>query len=119
MKKVTCCVKLHLNIFGCGTNTANGWMMTLKDLITKQERDAFKKLKTGREHKFETDFWARRDPSPNSPTNEFKDFNEANYKYVKETLKQPVDSDVGMTYLLLGNPTKEKKKVIKLLKIGS
>src|SRR5262245_30375523 len=75
----------------------------VKELITKQERDAFKKLKTDAEKdKFIADFWAKRDPSPNSPTNEFKDFYEANYKYVKETLKQPVDSDVGMTYLLLG-----------------
>jgi GWxTD domain-containing protein len=83
----------------------------VKELITKQERDAFKKLKTDAEKdKFETDFWARRDPSPNSPTNEFKDFYESNYKYVKETLKQPVDSDVGMTYLLLGNPTKVEEE---------
>lgn len=83
----------------------------VKILITKPEKDAFKKLKTNEEkEKFIADFWAKRDPSPNSPTNEFKDFYEANLKYVKETLKLPLDSEVGETYLLLGNPTEMKEE---------
>jgi GWxTD domain-containing protein len=83
----------------------------VKVLITKQEKDAFKKLKTDQEkQQFITDFWAKRDPSPNSPTNEFKDFYEANLKFVKENLKMPVDSDVGEVYLLLGNPTQVKEE---------
>lgn len=83
----------------------------VKILITKPEKDAFKKLKTNEEkEKFIAEFWAKRDPSPNSPTNEFKDFYEANLKYVKETLKLPLDSNVGETYLLLGNPTEMKEE---------
>ncbi len=82
----------------------------VKVLITKQEKDAFKKLKTDEQkNQFITEFWARRDPSPNSPTNEFKDFYDANLKYVRDTLKMPVDSDVGETYLLLGSPNDVKE----------
>ena len=83
----------------------------VKVLITKPEKDAFKKLKTDAEkEKFIADFWAKRDPSPNSPTNEFKDFYESNLKYVKDTLKIPLDSNVAETYLLLGSPSESKEE---------
>lgn len=83
----------------------------VKYLITKPEKDAFKQLKTDAEkEKFQEEFWAKRNPTPNGPTNEFKVFYEANLKNVKDTLKVPLDSDVGQTYLLLGSPSETKEE---------
>jgi GWxTD domain-containing protein len=43
-------------------------------IITKEERSAFEKLTTDREReKFIEQFWLRRDPTPGTPENEFKE----------------------------------------------
>ncbi len=88
---------------------------TVKVLITKEERDAFKKLKTNEEkEKFMADFWAKRDPSPGTPENEFKTEYENRLKTVNENIKggakRPVDTDMGHAVLLLGNPSDQKKE---------
>ncbi|HSE39593.1 MAG TPA: GWxTD domain-containing protein [Acidobacteriota bacterium] len=88
---------------------------TVKVLITKEERDAFKKLKTNEEkEKFITEFWAKRDPSPGTPENEFKAEYENRMKTVIENMKggskKAVDTDMGKTVLLLGNPSDSKKE---------
>ena len=88
---------------------------TVKVLITKEERDAFKKLKTNEEKdKFMADFWAKRDPSPGTPENEFKTEFENRLKTVTEHKtggqRKPVDSDMGKAVLLLGNPSDQKKE---------
>jgi len=87
----------------------------VKPLVTKEERDAFKKLKTDQEKdQFITDFWARRDPSPGTPANEFKDDYERRLKFVTEQIKvkdkNAVDTDMGQTFLLLGQPSDQKKE---------
>ncbi|PWT90850.1 MAG: hypothetical protein C5B54_06385 [Acidobacteria bacterium] len=87
----------------------------VKPLITKEERDAFKKLKTDADRdKFITDFWARRDPSPDTPNNEFKDEYEKRLEFVNKQIKvpniSPIDSDMGLAFLLLGQPTEQKKE---------
>ena len=87
---------------------------TAKVLITKEEKDAFKKLKTNEEkEKFIADFWAKRDPSPGTPENEFKTEYENRLKTVNEKIKggpkRPVDTDMGQAVLLLGNPSDQKK----------
>lgn len=87
---------------------------TVKVLISRQERDAFKKLKTDAEkEKFVADFWAKRDPSPGTPENEFKKAYEERLKIVNEKLggaeKKAVDADMGKTVLLLGTSTEQKK----------
>jgi GWxTD domain-containing protein len=88
---------------------------TVKVLISKEEKDAFKKLKTNEEkEKFIADFWAKRDPSPGTPENEFKTEYENRLKTVTENIKggqkRPVDSDMGKAVLLLGNPSDQKKE---------
>src|SRR5262245_53330553 len=88
---------------------------TVKVLITKEERDAFKKLKTNEEKdKFMADFWAKRDPSPGTPENEFKTEFETRSKTVNENIKggqkRPMDTDMGKAVLLLGNPSDSKKE---------
>jgi GWxTD domain-containing protein len=86
---------------------------TAKVLISKEEKDAFKKLKTNEEkEKFIADFWAKRDPSPGTPENEFKTEYENRVKTVTEKIKggpkRPVDTDMGKAVLLLGNPSDQK-----------
>jgi GWxTD domain-containing protein len=44
------------------------------DLISAQERDAFERLRTDEERlKFIEQFWLRRDPTPGTPANEFRE----------------------------------------------
>ncbi len=88
---------------------------TVKVLITKEERDAFKKLKTSEEkEKFIADFWVKRDPSPGTPENEFKTEYENRVKTVSEKItggqKKPLDTDMGKAVLLLGSPSDQKKE---------
>lgn len=85
----------------------------VKVLISKEEKDAFKKLKSEAEKdQFINDFWAKRDPSPKTPENEFRKAYEERLKVVNEKLsggtKKAVDTDMGKTLLLLGNSTEQK-----------
>lgn len=83
----------------------------VKVIITKQERDSFKALKTDAEKdQFIKDFWVKRDPSPGTEVNEYKD----NYEHLLEQVNEKVKSkrhkgfetDMGQTLLLLGPPDK-------------
>ena len=80
-------------------------------LATPEEIKQFKEAKTDEQvAAFVKDFWARRDPTPGTPQNEFADLF---WKRVAETDKQfqqttdpgPM-SDRGQVYLLLGRPTR-------------
>jgi len=87
----------------------------VKPIITKQERDAFKKLKTDAEkEQFMKDFWAKRDPSPGTPENEFKTEYERRLAEINEKMKgsrvKPLDTDIGQAVLLLGDPIDVKKE---------
>lgn len=86
---------------------------TVKVLITKEEKDAFKKLKSNEEKdKFMADFWAKRDPSPGTPENEFKKTYEERLSTVNDKMKggskKAIDTDMGKAVLLLGNPSDSK-----------
>src|SRR3990172_2796375 len=58
-------------------------------VITKQEREEFKKLKTDADRDaFMKEFWARRDPSPATPTNEYKAEIERRIQEVDKAMKK-------------------------------
>lgn len=85
----------------------------VKVIITKEEKDAFKKLKSDAEKdQFIEQFWAKRDPSPGTPENEYRKEYEARLQFIKEKMKastqKPVDSDMGQTFLLLGQSDEQK-----------
>jgi GWxTD domain-containing protein len=85
----------------------------VKVLITKEEKDAFKKLKSEADkEKFISEFWAKRDPSAGTPENEFRKAYEERLKIVNEKLsggtKKAIDTDMGKTLLLLGNSSEQK-----------
>ena len=80
-------------------------------LATPEEEKQFKALKTDEEiSQFIKDFWARRDPTPGTPTNEFADLFWKRVGEAEKLFTHPTDpgplSDRGQVYLLLGRATK-------------
>lgn len=108
MKKILMFLLICFAAVGFAANKYDDWLENqVKPIITKSERDAFKKLKTDAEKdKFIEDFWAHRDPTPGTPENEYRTTYEAQLKIITDKLKgartNPLDTDMGMTALLLG-----------------
>jgi len=93
------------------TNKYEHWLNEeVSLLITKEEKDTFFKLNTDKEkEKFIEVFWARRDPSPGTKENEFKNEWYQRLEHVNKTFtygsKKGWRSDVGRVYMFFGPPT--------------
>jgi GWxTD domain-containing protein len=92
-----------------------GWEKTwVQHFLTKKEQKEFKKLKTEKEAEdFVLLFWAKRDPTPGTPRNEFKERCEmlvkiADKDYSTEKMKGSL-TDRGKVLLLLGPPFARKE----------
>ena len=118
MKKILMFLMLFFVTAAFAANKYDAWLDDeVKAIITKPERDAFKKLKTDAEKdKFIEEFWSRRDPSPGTPENEYQKNYEEQLRLVVDKLKgsrkKAADTDMGMTVLVLGGGyelTKEEK----------
>jgi GWxTD domain-containing protein len=79
-------------------------------IITNEERTAFKNLQTDeeREH-FIEQFWLRRDPTPGTPANEFKEEHYRRIAYANQHFTQPDGlagwkTDRGRIYIVYGPP---------------
>lgn len=114
MKKV---LVLFILMIAAGTAMAaatkyDDWLnQEVKVIITKDEASAFKALKTDAEkEQFIKDFWAKRDPSPDTEKNEYKDNYENLLAQVNEKVKSKshkgFETDMGQTLLLFGPPDK-------------
>ncbi len=72
------------------------------------ELAAFDALPTEEKPIFVDNFWARRDPDPDTPVNEIKNAFYTRYYYVQERYTTPfregVDTDMGRVYLKYGEP---------------
>jgi GWxTD domain-containing protein len=81
-------------------------------LISSEEKAEFEKLKTDADKdKFIELFWAKRDPSPGSKTNEFRDEWLARLAHVNKVYAAGLGpkgwrSDMGKVYLFFGPPAK-------------
>ena len=79
-------------------------------LVLPEEKAEFEKLKTNEDKdRFIELFWAKRDPSPGSKNNEFRDEWLARLEYVNKTYASGVGpkgwrSDMGKVYLFFGPP---------------
>ena len=78
-------------------------------IITPEERAAFLKLLTAEEEEeFIQQFWARRDPTPDTLENEFKDEHYRRIAYANEHFGAGTipgwESDRGRVYIVLGPP---------------
>jgi GWxTD domain-containing protein len=78
-------------------------------LITRQERERFLGALAGDRRAFIEEFWKKRDPTPGTPANEFKEqyfarITEANHLF-SEAGEPGWLQDRGRVYILLGPPT--------------
>lgn len=77
-------------------------------IITPEERDVFKKLTTTEEReKFIDLFWLRRDPSPGTSENEFKEEHYRRIAYANEHFASGIPgwkTDRGRIYIMFGKP---------------
>src|ERR1044072_614761 len=85
-------------------------------LITPAEKEAFLSLRTDREREeFVENFWRRRDPSPKTAENEFRDEYYGRIAYANEHFQLTPgtitgwQSDRGKTYILMGAPDQIEK----------
>ena len=65
-------------------NVLKGWADDVSIIITDEERKAFKKLTKDEEREnFSENFWLVRDPTPDTPENEFRDqyYERVDYRY--------------------------------------
>jgi GWxTD domain-containing protein len=77
-------------------------------IITDEERTAFKRLSTDEEkEQFIEQFWLRRDPSPDSAENEYKEEHYRRIAYANERYASGIPgwkTDRGRTYITFGPP---------------
>src|SRR3989441_6100329 len=77
-------------------------------IITNEERAAFKALKTDEEREqFIEQFWLRRDPSPDTVENEFKEDHYERIAYANERFASGIPgwkTDRGRIYIMYGKP---------------
>jgi GWxTD domain-containing protein len=77
-------------------------------IITQEERDAFKKLQTDDEREqFIEQFWLRRDPTPDTLENEFKEEHYRRIAYANEHFASGIPgwkTDRGRIYIMYGPP---------------
>src|SRR6266850_3780796 len=77
-------------------------------IISNEERAAFKALKTDEEREqFIEQFWLRRDPTPDTVDNEFKEDHYARIAYANERFASGIPgwkTDRGRIYVLYGKP---------------
>jgi GWxTD domain-containing protein len=85
-----------------------GWADEVAYIITDNERKAFKKLTTDEEREsFTENFWLVRDPSPDTPENEFRDQFYERIDYANDHFTSGVAgmrTDRGRMYILNGPP---------------
>jgi GWxTD domain-containing protein len=77
-------------------------------IITDEERAAFKALSNDEERdNFIENFWARRDPTPDTPENEYKEEHYRRIAYANEHFSSGVPgwkTDRGRIYIMFGKP---------------
>ncbi len=95
----------------------NKFLLEVRPIIGRDEEGVFKKLKDKADRsEFQKIFWARRDPSPKTPANEFKDKYLADLAIAGKRYAIPRDTRPGWTnhcgrvFLLLGEPDKVEQE---------
>ena len=90
-----------------------GFEKEVSAIITAQEIETFSNISREDRKLFKELFWARRDPNPSTPNNEFRAIYEARVKQANQTFKQRrkkgSETDMGQIILLLGPPTERQR----------
>jgi GWxTD domain-containing protein len=94
-------------------NAAKKWLEDVRPIILPDEEKTFKDLKDKADRdEFQKIFWARRDPIPDTPQNEFQEAYlrsraEADAQF-KVAGRRGSETDCGRVFLLLGKPDEMK-----------
>jgi GWxTD domain-containing protein len=88
------------------------WAFEVQSILTSEEMREYAELRRPQERDaFIERFWARRDPSPGTPPNEFRDEFIRRVEFARERLADPksaatlgFDTDRGRVYLMFGPP---------------
>jgi GWxTD domain-containing protein len=96
---------------------AKKWLEDVKPIILADEEKTYRELKDkGDREEFQKIFWARRDPNPETPQNEFQ---EAYLKSKAEADTQfrvagsrGSETDCGRVFILLGKPDEMKSEPV-------
>jgi GWxTD domain-containing protein len=104
-------LSLALPAFGALSPKYKEWREgPIQWVLTPDEQQEWKALKTDEEAiRFIDLFWARRDPTPGHPVNEFRDDFNFRVKYSDDNFSEPrrrgAMTDRGRVFILLGPPT--------------
>jgi GWxTD domain-containing protein len=85
----------------------------IRYIITSQEERIFREMPSEDRGEFITDFWARRDPDPLTPENEFRSVYYTRLAVADKAFRVGIPgwmTDKGRIYILLGPPTDVIKK---------
>ncbi len=91
------------------------WLKLVSYILLPAERDVFLKLSADRERDiFIEAFWKQRDPTPETPQNEYKDehirrFEYANTQLNRGTPREGWMTDMGRMYIILGEPNSRER----------
>jgi GWxTD domain-containing protein len=86
------------------------WLNVVSYIILPKEKEVFLKLSKDRDRDlFIENFWGRRDPTPGTPENEYKDEHMRRWRYVNEhygrgTSRPGWMTDMGRIHIILGEP---------------
>ena len=84
-------------------------------IISQKEKDSFARLKSDSEREeFISTFWERRDPTPDTPRNEFKEEHYRRYQYALKSFQEGTPgwkTDRGRIYIIHGAPDREYFRV--------
>ncbi len=103
-------ILLNFNLAAVNEDKYENWLNKEVNLIiTEAEKTEFKKLEKEREKDFFIKlFWAKRDPTPQTEKNEFRDEYYQRLQYVKNAFiyayKTGTETDMGKVYLYFGKP---------------
>ncbi len=92
-------------------DTSKKWLTEVELIITDAEKAEFKQLKKEEDREvFINLFWAKRDPTPQTERNEYKEEHYRRLEYVEKNFiygyNTGVRTDQGEVYVRLGNPLK-------------
>jgi GWxTD domain-containing protein len=87
-----------------------GSAAVLRFIMTREEKDAWQRTSSSQEKgEFLTHFWQRRDPSPATPENEFREEIERRIQFADTRFaadeKKGSETDRGLVFVLLGPPS--------------
>ena len=102
---------ISLNLSAKKKEEYKKWIKEVGLVITDVEKAEFKKLKKEKDKEFFIKlFWAKRDPTPQTEMNEFKEEYYRRLSYIKKSFrygyKTGIKTDMGKVYLYFGKPAR-------------